>query len=442
MPPRVEADVAPDVQALAQQYPDYVAALSANRRWNFGVSLLDSSTFALTKAALTETTVLPYFVSQMTASALVIGLSPAIAWLGLYLPQLFAAYLVYNMPRRKRYIVTIAWLERLGVLALLLIALTIGRLPGGLVLGLFLGMYFVYWVLTGLLVPPYQDFYAKHIPTGRGRFLGVQALLYGAMGVVGAGAVRWLLTGSPFPLNFVHVLAFALLSALPALLAFHSLREVPYPVQHAREPLAAFLRSTWRMLRQQPAFVRFLAVRVALVFGKMGIPFLALYALQRFDLPGSMVAAYTALMLGAQSVSAPLWGFLADRWNHQHVWLVAALVQLAQAALAWWAPGPGWFLFIFALVGVSLGAEATAHPNTTYVLSPGVETTRFIGLANSVLGPLLAVGPILGGALAGAYAYSTTLGASALAAGAGVLAVLFWMLQERRPPWATNTKPI
>jgi MFS family permease len=442
MPSRIEADVAPDVQALAQEYPDYVAALSVNRRWNFGVGVLDSSTFALTKAALTETTVLPYFVSQMTSNALVIGLSPAIAWLGLYLPQLFSAYLVYTLTRRKRYIVLMAWLERLGVLAMLAIALGIGRLPSGWVLAAFLLVYFAFWINTGLLVPPYSDFYAKHIPSGRGRFLGVQALLYGGMGVVGAGAVRWLLTGSAFPLNFVHVLAFALLSSLPALIAFHSLREVAFPIQHLRQPLGEFLRSTGRMLGAQPAFVRFLVVRAVLVFGKMGIPFLAIYALQRFALPSGMVATYTALMLAAQSVSAPVWGLLADRWHHQNVWLVAALVQCAQALLAWWAPAPGWFLLIFALVGVSLGAEATAHPNTTYVLSPGAETTRFIGLANSVLGPLLALGPLAGGALAGAYSYTATLAASTALAGAGVLAVLGWIVLERRPPWRTSARLI
>jgi len=71
--------LAPDVQALAGDYPEYVAALTRNERWNFGANVLDSSLFALTSAALTETTILPYFVSQLTANALVIGLSPAIA---------------------------------------------------------------------------------------------------------------------------------------------------------------------------------------------------------------------------------------------------------------------------------------------------------------------------------------------------------------------------
>lgn len=97
----VEPNFAPDLAALAGQYPEYVAAL-------------------------TETTVLPYFVSQMTSNALVIGLSPAIAWLGLHLPQLFGAFLVHSQARRKPYILTVVWLER-GILLLMFgITLTAG----------------------------------------------------------------------------------------------------------------------------------------------------------------------------------------------------------------------------------------------------------------------------------------------------------------------------
>src|SRR5688572_26789398 len=134
----METEVAPDVQALAAEHPDYVAALARHRRWNYGLNFLDSGTFALTKAALTETTVLPYFVSQLTANAMVIGLSPAIAWLGLYLPQLLGAYLVHSRAQRKPHIVALAWLERATFVGMLLIALQIGRWPAGTVLGAFL----------------------------------------------------------------------------------------------------------------------------------------------------------------------------------------------------------------------------------------------------------------------------------------------------------------
>ena len=428
---QTEPEIAPDVRALAAEHPAYVAALARHRRWNYGLNFLDSGTFALTKAALTETTVLPYFVSQMTANALVIGLSPAIAWLGLYLPQLFGAYLVHSRAQRKPHIIVLAWLERVTFVIMLLIALQIGRAPGGLVLGAFLAVYFLYWGITGLLIPPYSDFYAKHIPSGRGLFLGTQALIYGGVGVLGAAIVQQLLTRAAFPANFVHVLAFALLSSLPALLAFHNLREVAFPVHRPRQSLAAYLRATVPLLRAHRAYTRFVTMRAVLVFGKMAIPFLAIYSLERFDLPDGVVATYTALMLAAQSLSAPLWGYLIDRWSAHRIWLVAALVQWTHTGLAFAAPSAGWFLVIFALIGVSLGAEATAHPHTTYSLSPAAETTRFVGLGNTVLGPLLSLGPLLAGALVNSFSYRAALGASLLASTLGVAAVIAWVLRER-----------
>ncbi|MCC7362344.1 MAG: MFS transporter [Anaerolineales bacterium] len=429
-----QADLAPDIEALADQYPEYLAALNHNRRWNWGINVLDSGTFALTKAALTETTVLPYFVSQLTSNALVIGLSPAIAWLGMYLPQLLGAYLVHSQARRKPYILTLAWLERAILLAMFVITLGAERLPAGVVLAAFLAAYFIYWALLGLIIPPYSEFYAKHIPVGRGRFLGMQTLLYGGVGVVGAAVVQRLLTSAPFPASFVHVFGFAFLSALPALIAFHNLREVPFPGQRPRQTLRAYLADIRPLLRANPAFVRFCLMRGVLVLGKISVPFLALYALQRFSLDPGTVAVYTGIMLAAQSAAAPIWGYLSDHWHAHRLWLVAALVQVAQAALAFAAPGPAWFYVVFALVGVTLSADATAHPQTTYGLSPAAETTRFIGLGNTFLGPLLALGPVVGGALVNSYSYRAALGASLVVAALGVAVVIGWIVWERRHP--------
>lgn len=244
--------------------------------------------------------------------------------------------------------------------------------------------------------------------------------------------VQRLLTSAAFPANFVSVLAFALFSSLPALVAFHNLREVPFPGQRPKQSLRAFLRASWPLLQSHPAFVRFGLMRAVLVFGKMSLPFLALYALHRFTLNPGMVATYTGVMLAAQSVSAPVWGYLSDRWHYHRLWLVVALVQALHTLLALVAPAPVWFLVVFALLGISLSADATAHPHATYSLSPAAETTRFVGLANTLLGPLVALGPLVGGALVNTYSYRAALGASLVVAALGVVVVIGWILWERR----------
>lgn len=425
-------DLAPDVRALVKDHPEYVAALARNRRWNYAVNMVDSGTFAVTRAALTETTVLPFFVSQFTSNAVVIGLSPAIAWLGFSFPQVLGAYLVHNQVRHKPFIVLMAWLERLAILLMLLLALTIGFVRSEVVLSLFLLVYLAFWTTVGLLIPPYSNFYAKHIPSGRGTFLGVQALLYGLMGLVGAELVRWQLVSSTFPKNFQAILGLALLASLPAMIAFHSMREVAFPVKPARQLLRAYLAETPALMQEHPAFVQFLAIRSIIALGKMATPFLIVYVIGRFGLSNSVVATYTAIMLTAQSLSALGWGYLADRIHYRWIWLIDAAIVFAQGVLAWWAASPAWFLVIFLLIGLSLGAEAIAQPQTIYTLSPLSETVRFVGLANTVLAPVLSLGPVLGGLLINQFSYSVALGTAMAVAALAVVAVILWVFRQRQ----------
>ncbi len=63
----------------------------ANFRWNFGVNVLDISFFNLALNMVSQATILPLLVSQLTTSKLAVGLIPAIFSLGFFLPQLFFA---------------------------------------------------------------------------------------------------------------------------------------------------------------------------------------------------------------------------------------------------------------------------------------------------------------------------------------------------------------
>ena len=62
-----------------------------NAPWNFSVNLSDIIFITLGLSLISRDTVLPVLISQLTDSKFAIGLLPAIASLGFYLPQLFAA---------------------------------------------------------------------------------------------------------------------------------------------------------------------------------------------------------------------------------------------------------------------------------------------------------------------------------------------------------------
>lgn len=423
-----------DLKVLAAEHPQYFAELVRNRRWNYTANMVDIGTFAITGAALAETTVLPYFVSQLTPNVLVVSLSPALAWLGMYVPQLAGAYLAHSHRLRKPLMVRLAWVQRLVILVMATVALGIGRLPATVMLTSFLAAYFVFWCITGLLAPTYSDFYAKHIPFGRGLFLGMQTVLYAGMGIVGAEIVRQRLLAADFPQNMHSILFIAFFAALPALAAFHHLREVQFPVPAIKQRWESYVSEIPALLRAHPAFVRFLVVRGVGALSKLAVPLLAIFALQRFQLGGEMVAVYTAVMLIAQSLSALGWGVINDRMHYHWAWLADAVVVVAYAFLATWAPSAEWFIVIFALVGISLGAELTSQPNTIYSISPPAETARFVGIANTLFGLVLTLSPVIGGLLAKQFSFETALLAGLIAAAAGLVVVVIWIISERRLP--------
>jgi len=72
-----------------------------NFPFNFIVNVIDGGFFGLGLGFASFSTVLPLFVSNLTNSAILIGLIPAIHIVGWQLPQLFTAQRVAQQKRYK-----------------------------------------------------------------------------------------------------------------------------------------------------------------------------------------------------------------------------------------------------------------------------------------------------------------------------------------------------
>ena len=421
----------PDMALLANEHPEYVSSLTKHRTWNYCINILDTGTYAIPLAILSEATVVPFFVSQLTNSALIIGLLPTLNWVGIHLPQIFGAYLAHGQQRRKSTIIKLGWLERLGILGIFLATLTLDNMPTTVTLALFLLAYTALWGFTGLFIPAYSDFYAKHILVGRGFFYGVQTLIYGVMGLVGAGIIRWQLDSASFPRNFQALFGIAVVSALPGMIAIHNMREVTFPRPLTAKKLSRYLGEVPALLRQNRPFVRVLLGLSVLSLGKMSVPFVTVYAIQQFSLPAGVVAIYSGLLLGARSATALLWGYLTDKIGYRWLWISYGVLLLAQAVISWWAADPIWFYLVFLLIGAALGMETAVRPETIYQLSPPSETSRFVGLSNTFLAIPLALGPLLAGTLIDLFSYRVALAGSVFIAAAG-LPIAYWLIVRRQ----------
>ncbi|MGB9578161.1 MAG: hypothetical protein ACPL3S_02700, partial [Halothiobacillaceae bacterium] len=86
----------------------------ANLRWNFTVNVLDVAFFLLALSMVSQTTILPLLVRELTDSPLAIGLIPAIASVGYLLPQLLIANYAEGLRRKKRFIQIISGIGERG----------------------------------------------------------------------------------------------------------------------------------------------------------------------------------------------------------------------------------------------------------------------------------------------------------------------------------------
>ncbi len=394
-------------------------------RRNFVLNVADGNAFIFGISTLSRLTVLPLFVERLSGQAWMQGLIPALFYIGWLLPGLFIAPIIASLPRRKPWIMSVTLGERIPFLILGLVLLLMPDLPPMVLLGLFFTLYGIYSLSGGLAGIAWQDFIARQIPPHRwGMFFGLQSGIGGLFGVAGAAVATSLLATQPFPqsVGMLALICFAGQAVSYVLLGMtvETAQEVA-----PRQPLRLFLRGILPLLRREEAFRRYLFCRTAIALGLVGHSFLTASALEQFTLSDSQVGLFTLVLVGSQALANVALGTLADRWGHKQVLELSTALGMLALLLALIAPGPLWFLPIFALVGAAQAGYQLSGFTLVFAFSTPAERPLFLGVANTALAPAAAIGPLLAGVLAGTLGYPL-LFALLLIIGTGGLAGLHW----------------
>jgi len=410
----------------------FKAEVERHYRRNFIVNFIDGALFWFGGSLIAPRTILPLYVSHLTDSKLLLGLIPAIASGGWLLPQLFTANWVQRLPRKKVVPVRLGlFTERLPVLLLAPAAWLSTRAPDVALAAVF--VLFAWHVLgAGVIAVAWQDMIAKIIPVDRrGRFFGATNFTGTAAGVLGAAAAAWVLDRHDFPGGYV--LCFAAAGVLiGASWIFLALTREPPQVSQAE---SVSQREYWRrlpsILRADPNFARFLLSQAVTSLSGMAGGFVAVYAVQRWNLPDAAAGNLTAVMLIGQAGFNLLFGFLADRQGHKIVLEWSILLGTLAIGLAAVAPAPTWFYAIFALSGGSVAGFILSGIMIAFEFSPPDVRPTYIGLNNTVSGVVSSMAPLFGGWLADAIGYQP-LFVAAFGIGLVGFGLLHWSVREPR----------
>lgn len=410
---------------------EIAAEVERNYRWNFAVNLLDGASFWFGVSFISSATIVPLFISKLTDSQWAIGAAAMIAQGAWFLPQLFTANFVERLSRKKPVVVNLGFiLERVPMWVIVGAALLAGRFPLA-ALVLFLLAYAWHGFGAGVVATAWQDLLARCFPVARrGRFFGTTLFVGTGAGAAAAGFSAWLLSEFPFPQNFVYNFAIA---AFFITLSWAFLALVREPVQAPTAPAISnreYLRRLPDVLRRDENFRRYLLARMVLALGSLGVGFITVAAVRRWQLPDSVGGVFTAVLLLGQTVGNLGFGLLADRFGHKLSLEMSALAALAAFAVAWFAPTPAWYYVVFALAGVSTGAIIVSGVLVVMEFCAPEKRPTYAGLTNTGVGVVSMAAPLLGAWLA-SVSYDWLFAISAAVNLVAFLLMRFWVREPR-----------
>jgi MFS family permease len=418
---------------VAVTQESYERHIQANFRWNFAANLWDIAFITFGLNLVSQTTIMPLLVSELTASKVVIGLIPAIYSLGYLLPQLLMANYSGGLRVNKPFVMLLGGLgERMPYLLIGLAILWLGRPAPALALVLFFLLLATTATSNGMATPAWFSMIAKVIPTRkRGLWSGLSQSLGALLGIGGAAFSGRLLANWVFPRNYGYSFLLAFLFAAISWLGLASNREPASPTIKPRTGLGDYLRRLPEVLRRDSNYLHFLVSRSVTSLGAMAGGFLMVYGKENIAGALEQVGTLTAILVGTQAVMNLAWGLLADRVGHKIVLSAAAAAMALTALVGWLASSPAWLMATFALLAIAMSAESVSQMNIILEFCAPEDRPTYIGLTNTLLAPAKTLGPILGGALATWLSYRGMFAVAAVVSILGALLLLTWVREPR-----------
>ncbi len=351
---------------------------------------------------------LPVFLARLGASASLISLlTSAPSFLGIltYLPG--GAY-VERQRDLVRVLVRAVFVSRLFYPLIALVPLVV---PGQLQPSVIVLLWTLAALPSAIHIPAFAAMMQRAIPVERrARFNGTR---WGLMSLVSGSSIAlfgFMLDRLAFPLGYQLVF---MASFAAALMNMHYFGKVEVaPVARGEQAAADAARQAHGRLARlhhflrdfvaHPLFVRFniasFSFRVALM---MPVGLYSIYWVQELQANDSWIglrgtAGYAALVLGYW-----LWGRLTNRIGHRGLLLACGIGGALYPVMTALAPSVAWLLPAAALWGITISGIDIGLFDMMLVAAPVGRAPSFAALANVLNNIALAVGPLLGAALAG-----------------------------------------
>ncbi len=166
--------------------------------------------------------------------------------------------------------------------------------------------------------------------------------------------------------------------------------------------------------------------------GSMSFGFVAVYCIQRFNLADASAAIFTAILIGGGAVGFALWGFSGDRLGYKRVLTYTSICWVFGLTLLIIAPSVVWVYTAYALMSIANSGNFIGDINIVMEFSSISERPTYIGLARTLLGPVLLIAPILAGSIVQIRSYQTMFAVSIFFSVIGLILLIKLVVEPRQ----------
>lgn len=332
--------------------------------------------------------ILPWLFGLLGVPAAFVGFLVPIREAGVLLPQLAVAATIRHFPIRKWVWVTGAAFSALSLLAMGLTGMHMRGTVAGWTL---LAALVVFSLARGLCSVSAKDVLGKTVSKSRrGRLMGLSSGIAGTFTLFIGLYIETLGRNAGPPL-LGALLVLGAVVWLPAIVAFSALREQPGATEGGGNALDT-ARQHLALLRTDAGFRRFVITRILLLGVALAPPFYVLL-IQHYS-HGLAGLGLLVIAVGlADSLSAPVWGRMADRSSRLVMARASALAGGLGVALwlltavgsPWlgnrWLTGLCYLTLIVAHSGVRLGRKVYLVD-----MAGGGNRAAMVAVSNTVIG--------------------------------------------------------
>jgi MFS family permease len=379
-------------------------------------------------------TFMPAYIMMLSGgSNLAVGFALSLQALGMTITPLVGA----NLIGHRRRVLPMGFVIGGGMRAMVLcIGLTGLFLEGRAALIAIMAFLTLFGVFAGMQGVLFNFLMSKVIPvTKRGRLTGMRNFL---AGITSAG-VAWMggefLIGDPptaSGYSYTFILAFALTSI--GLMSLIFMREPEPPTVRAKQSLGSLISQLPQLLRDDPAFGRYVVARALATMGRMALPFYILYACRPIGLTGETLGLVTFAFTLAATGSNLVWGALGDRRGFRITFLASIALWIGSTVLLMTSDGLLFTVLVFIGIGAAVQGFQNASANLTLEFGHRDDLPVRIAIANMASELAGTLGPLIGGILAAVSGYTEVFAVSITFLVIGGVMVNFYVPEPRKAP--------